>query len=612
MAAKLSILHWAHHPDFVRGFVGLLAIALLPHFTNAQAVSVGEIAPNFTLKDRRTGEDVSLHDFEGKIVVLDFFAYWCAPCAFSSPDLEENIQQFYAAQGGNSGDVPVQVVAINIEDQDPTLTDTFIANVGMEIVVDDPVAAAWNIFNRTNGIPLFAVINGVADSPSHAQWEVLHNAASYPGSDFLRELIDSVQPGPSDPTPDPTEPVVDPLDKATDIGDNWRWIPWFGRYKITDTQWVYHEANEWLYLGQGNLESGQLIATESGEWRWTKRTLFPRYYSLADGAWRMFRTAEIDEVPDVPTTPPDPPQFPISDNTSLFLNFARDYNSFDVSFTTIPVNEIRSGGPPRDGIPAIRNPLFLPINQVGYLEDSDILVSVTLDNITRAYPFRILNWHEVANDSIGEHDFVVTYCPLCGTAFVFDAQVDGQTRNFGVSGLLYQNNLLMYDQETESLWSQFALRAVSGDAINKRLQWMFSEQMTWSDWKTKYPNGEVLSTDTGFDRDYTRDPYAQYFLSDAPLFPTSRPIRNDLPAKDWIWGITVGDVAKAYPLDRLVDGQPVLDTIDGVQLSLTLDAEARSVLVINTATDTPHDSGVGSFWFSWQDFYPDTLVYVIP
>lgn len=583
-------LHW------VLGF----ALALITtNLAMAQPFTVGEVVDEFSLKNRRTGEDVSLSDFAGKIVVLDFFAYWCAPCAFSSPDIEEHIQKFYADRNGTDQGIEVQVIAVNIENENGALTDSFITEIGQDLVLDDPSAVAWNRFNQTNGIPLFVVINGVADSPSHQQWEVLHNAPSYPGATVLRDLIDTVQPNPTTPEPDPVQ-------NAISIGNGWNWIPWFGRFKADNAPWIFHEDSGWLYLGEGNLNDGQFLYGAELDWIWTSRDVYPRYYSLQTKNWLRFGSLAAAPTQPGETTRPVPT---IIDNRPSSPNRPPTFNGFDLSFTTIPISEILSGGPARDGIPAILDPQFVSPSDVNYLVDSDILVSVTVGDVTRGYPFRILNWHEIANDQIGDDSFVVTYCPLCGTAFVFDAEVNGEKLTFGVSGLLYQNNLLMYDHKTESLWSQFALIGVAGGNINERLNWRASEQITWGDWKTKYPNGEVLSTDTGFARDYNRDPYAAYFENGDIIFPTPRPVRDDLPTKEWVWGINVGEVAKAYPLARLVDGQAIRDTVNGVVFDLVLDAAARAVAVTNVQTGEKHINGVGSFWFSWQDFYPETLVY---
>ena len=131
-------------------------------------------------------------------------------------------------------------------------------------------------------------------------------------------------------------------------------------------------------------------------------------------------------------------------------------NGFDLSDATIPRDELVPGGPPRDGIPAIDRPQFVKPSEVNFLRDEDRVLSVKIDNEVRAYPLRILNWHEIVNDQIGDQAVGVTYCPLSGAGIVFDRRVNGRKPSFGVSGLLYQSDLVMYDRDTESLWPQLA------------------------------------------------------------------------------------------------------------------------------------------------------------
>lgn len=591
IAERTNRIRWAARTTFI---LGLLICALPGTRVNGQPFPNGTISADFTLIDRRTGETVSLSDFEGQVVVLDFFAYWCAPCAFSSPDIEENIQQFYQEVGGNANGVPVQVIAVNIEAGNPDKTDEFIEATDLALVVDDPEAVAWNLYNQVDGIPLFVVINGVGDSSSHEQWEVMHNAPSYPGAEFLREIIDSAAAA---------EPPPDPIEVAVDLGSDWRWIPWFGSFNVAELPWIFHESHGWMYLGEGNLNTGQFIYDATIGWIWTDQRRYPNLFSFDRNSWLRYETS---------TSAPRVFHDSVRDQTVEFLNeeFTGPFKGdFNVRNATIPADEIISGGPPKDGIPSISNPKFLSIDRVDYMEDRDILISVTSGGETRGYPFRILNWHEIVNDHIGDDAFVVTYCPICGTAIVFDARINGVVRNFGVSGMLFQQNVLMYDRETESLWSQFMLQSVSGTMQKTHLKWRLSEQITWKDWKEKYPDGKLLSTETGYTRRYDIDPYASYFGTPLPFFRVKNPIRDDLPAKEWVWGITVGDVAKAYPLARLVDGQPTRDTVNGVELNLVLDALARSVTVTIAETGAPLGNGVGSFWFSWQDFFRDTLVY---
>ncbi len=280
------------------------------------------------------------------------------------------------------------------------------------------------------------------------------------------------------------------------------------------------------------------------------------------------------------------------------------FNGFNVSNATIPTSEILSGGPGRDGIPSIDRPKFVRPNAANFMLPDDLVVSITIGHKTRAYPLRILVWHEIVNDELGGQPIAVTYCPLCGTAMVFDRRVGSHTLSFGVSGLLYHSDVLMYDRQTESLWSQLGTKAISGPLVNTELQWLPSEHLTWAAWKKKYPDGEVLSTHTGFSRNYAATPYAAYAQSPGTMFPV--PIhRTELPKKEWIVGVLVDGKPRAYPLNRLPPDQPVRDQISSAALEITFHSVSQWVEVRRA------DSGelvpsVKVYWFAWQAFYPHT------
>jgi hypothetical protein len=189
------------------------------------------------------------------------------------------------------------------------------------------------------------------------------------------------------------------------------------------------------------------------------------------------------------------------------LSLAAGFNGFDVSNALVPLNEIRSGGPPRDGIPAIDRPRFVSPGAARGLQANDLVVSVTVGGRTRAYPLRILVHHEIVNDQLGGRALAVTYCPLCGTAMVFDRDVNGHRLNFGVSGLLYQSSLLMYDRQTDSLWTQIGMQAIAGPQAGVPLNLVTSEHLTWEAWRARYPMGEVLAEPSGSRRNYSRNPY---------------------------------------------------------------------------------------------------------
>ncbi|GAB4175980.1 MAG: hypothetical protein Fur0032_15810 [Terrimicrobiaceae bacterium] len=278
-------------------------------------------------------------------------------------------------------------------------------------------------------------------------------------------------------------------------------------------------------------------------------------------------------------------------------------NGFDLSNATIPQSEIMLGGPPRDGIPSIDAPKFVPTGEVSFLKDGDLLIGLNRGGKARAYPLRILVWHEIVNDTVSGEPVAVTYCPLCGTAMVFNARLEGGRRSFGVSGLLYQSDVLMYDRETESLWSQLKMEAVSGPEVGKKLTLLLSEQMTWKAWREKYPDGEVLSPDTGHHREYGGNAYASYFASEDIMFPVPH-VRRELPNKTKVVGIIIDGQSKAYPLDQLPDKTVVRDRLANKEIEIWWDRSAHEPRVTTLVGESL--PSVVAFWFAWQAFYPDT------
>jgi len=281
---------------------------------------------------------------------------------------------------------------------------------------------------------------------------------------------------------------------------------------------------------------------------------------------------------------------------------AQQMNGFDLSKAAIPIGDIHGGGPPRDGIPAIDAPKFLAPQNVNFLQADDIVISFTDAGITRAYPLRILIWHEIVNDIIGKKPIAITYCPLCGTAMVFDRTIRGKVRRLGVSGLLYQSDVLMYDRESDSLWSQLMMKAVSGPEKGTALVLLPSEHLRWSAWREKYPQGQVLSDETGHRRDYSGTAYASYFATDQTMFPVPH-TRRELKNKEWIIGVILDGNAKAYPAAQMPKA-PVKDRVGRHEITVSYDSETSQPVVMNSkGQPVPY---IVAFWFAWQAFYPKT------
>lgn len=286
----------------------------------------------------------------------------------------------------------------------------------------------------------------------------------------------------------------------------------------------------------------------------------------------------------------------------------RGIAAFDLSNTTIPRNEILGGGPPKDGIPAISRPGFLPAKNAAYLGPNDRVIGVSIGTEARAYPLKILNYHEIVNDRVGEVPIAVTYCPLCDSAAVFDRRTPLGEREFGVSGLLYNSNVLMYDRanDAESLWSQIRAKGVSGPGAQVELSSLPLELTSWSDWTRRYPESQVLSTETGHSRDYGRSPYGGYFQTPQLMFP-AKPSSDRLPAKERVLGIWSGKTFRAYPESSFSpENTRMEDQIDGKRIVVEFVPGANSLRVAEA------DEGIQwmySLWFAWYAMHPTTEVF---
>lgn len=332
----------------------------------------------------------------------------------------------------------------------------------------------------------------------------------------------------------------------------------------------------------------------------------------------------------------------------------------NTSKSLIDLNELIPGGPGKDGIPAIDNPEFVPADEAeSWITYSEPVIAVEFEGEARAYPLQILIWHEIVNDRMKGKPILVTFCPLCYSAIVFDRRVDGELLEFGVSGFLRHSDMIMYDRKTETLWQQFTGKALVGDYVGTRLNQLNSQIISFSQFRNSYPNGKVLSRNTGHDRPYGNNPYSGYDdIDNTPFVETDT---EGLPPMEKVIGVKIGDVTKAYPYsitqkqkiihDTLGDTSVVVFHVNGAQSALdspqisnsrvdgstgvfhrTIDGkqltfELRSGHIFDTQTNTrwsitgnavegplegeklqPVQSG-DYFAFAWMVFWPETELY---
>ncbi len=311
----------------------------------------------------------------------------------------------------------------------------------------------------------------------------------------------------------------------------------------------------------------------------------------------------------------------------------------------IPLEKIKSGGPPKDGIPSIDTPEFTEASQEYHVSDSDTVLGLEINGDVRAYPLSILVWHEIVNDNVGGVPVAVTYCPLCFTNQVFERVIDGQEVEFGTSGKLYNSNLVMYDRLTNSYWSQALGKAIVGELTGYELSTIPFDVIQWGDWKSLHPDSVVLTTNTGHVRAYGVDPYGNYYTETRIIFPVEN-TDDRMHPKEIILGFNDGDIYKAYKqqdvesavtINDQINNNPIFlvslypenarafeRTVDGKVLEFffkdgsIIDKETNSEwnydgvaisgpLVGTELNRIPFNPG---FWFEWVAFHPDTDVYV--
>lgn len=292
----------------------------------------------------------------------------------------------------------------------------------------------------------------------------------------------------------------------------------------------------------------------------------------------------------------------LSRETSVASEEEKAFSQFSLNTSTakasIDLNKVLSGGPGKDGIPALINPKFTSIDQAD-IESSTLGVLVDIGGKQKFYPYSILTWHEVVNDQVGDQEVAVTFCPLCGSGIVFNRRVEGKILEFGVSGLLFESNLLMYDQKTESLWSQARGEAVVGELTGFKLQILPMQLITFSEVKDKYPRAMVLSTETGYERDYKTNPYSGYSDSEDLFFPVSVSDER-LPAKELMYIVPLSGQVLAIERSRIKEGQTEATLKTGEKVVINRNGGEIEVVV-----DGKVRTGYFEMWFSFVTHHQD-------
>lgn len=249
--------------------------------------------------------------------------------------------------------------------------------------------------------------------------------------------------------------------------------------------------------------------------------------------------------------------------------FASEWPRTDFSRRTVDLNEIMSGGPSKDGIPAIDRPHFVPPQEASqWLDAREPVIVFEYQGEVRAYPLQILMFHEIANDTVGGLPVTVTFCPLCNASIVFERRVAGSVLDFGTTGKLRKSDLVMYDRQTESWWQQFTGKGIVGRYAGTMLTRLPSTITAFEDFRKSYPQGRVLSRQTGFNRPYGKNPYRGYDrISDTP-FLFHDPIDPRLPAMERVLGITHGGKTRIYPFSALAAAPVINDEVGGEPIAV--------------------------------------------
>ncbi|EDP72493.1 hypothetical protein FBALC1_15367 [Flavobacteriales bacterium ALC-1] len=324
-----------------------------------------------------------------------------------------------------------------------------------------------------------------------------------------------------------------------------------------------------------------------------------------------------------------------------------DGSSPPTSTWSIPVNDVKDGGTGKDGIPSIENPDFMTASSVNFLSDNDLVVGIKNGDIIKAYPHYVLDWHEIVNDDVDGLKTTISYCPLTGTAFAWKSKANNTFSTFGVSGLLYNANLILYDRETDSNWSQILQKSVNGELINDAAEKLTVIETNWKTWKDSFPNSLVLTANTGFNKPYGDYPYGAYKTDHNFFLFVPSPINPALPNKQRVFSILDNGESKVYQFSDFIGGNAIRDSFLGTEYLVVGDENLIVAFKMNNGTSNLNfiydyeDSeiffsdnegnkwnmfgnaiegprlgqklnsaqSVTSMWFAMAAFFPDPLIY---
>ena len=306
-----------------------------------------------------------------------------------------------------------------------------------------------------------------------------------------------------------------------------------------------------------------------------------------------------------------------NDRLAGFAVTAWEREGWETDFSRMAVEptSIRSGGPPKDGIPSIDAPQFVPVSEVTDLADVEPVIGLAIEGDARAYPLRILTWHEIVNDTVGDLPVIVTYCPLCNAAIVFERTVGGEPVEFGTTGKLRLSDMVMYDRATESWWQQFTGEAIAGERLGDTLPLVASRLESWAEFRARHPDGRVLVPNDPNMRAYGSNPYGGYDTARRPfLYDGALP--EGIDPMERVVVVRNGDGPSVVRMSAVRESGPL--EVDGTTLAWrpgqasALDTRAipkgRDVGTI-TATrdgaDVPYDV---TFAFVAHAFHPETAI----